>query len=74
MLGDLFPENWSRDQVNPYLGSRFGGRRHPLQSRFTEIEIVYAVKQVELGSPVREIARKYGVSDKTVYTWRRRRV
>jgi putative transposase len=42
------------------------------QSRFTETEIVYAVKQVELGIPVREIARKYGVSDKTVYLWRRK--
>ena len=29
------------------------------QSRFTETEIVYAVKQVELGILVREIARKY---------------
>jgi putative transposase len=37
------------------------------QSRFTETEIIYAVKQVELGIPVQEIARKYGVSNKTVY-------
>jgi len=42
------------------------------QSRFTETEIIYAVKQVELGIPVQEIARKYGVSDKTVYVWRRK--
>ena len=42
------------------------------QSRFTETEIVYAVKQVEMGIPVREIARKYGVSEKTVYLWRRK--
>jgi putative transposase len=42
------------------------------QSRFTETEIVYAVKQIELGVPVREIARKYGVSEKTVYVWRRK--
>jgi putative transposase len=42
------------------------------QSRFTETEIVYAVKQRELGIPVREIARKYGVSEKTVYLWRRK--
>lgn len=34
------------------------------QSRFTETEIVYAVKQLELGIPVREIAREYGVRDK----------
>lgn len=42
------------------------------QSRFTETEIAYAVKQLELGIPVREIARKYGVSEKTVYLWRRK--
>jgi hypothetical protein len=37
------------------------------QSRFTETEIVYPVKQVELGILVRGAARKHGVSDKTVY-------
>jgi len=41
-------------------------------TRVSEIEIIYAVKQVELGIPVQEIARKYGVSDKTVYLWRRK--
>ena len=40
------------------------------KSRFTETEIVYAVKQIEAGVPVREVARKYGVSDKTLYAWR----
>ena len=40
------------------------------KSRFTETEIVYAVKQVEAGVPVREVARKYGVSEKTIYSWR----
>jgi putative transposase len=42
------------------------------QSRFIETQIVYAVKQLELGIPVQEIARKYGVSDKTVYLWRKK--
>jgi len=36
------------------------------QSRFTETEIVCAVKQVEMGIPVREIAHKCGMSEKTV--------
>ena len=30
------------------------------KSKFTETEIVYAVKQAEAGVPVREVARKYG--------------
>ncbi len=40
------------------------------KSRFTETEIVYAVKQVELGISVPEVARKYGVCLKTIYQWR----
>ncbi len=40
------------------------------RSRFSETEIVYAVKQVEAGVPVGEVARKYGVSQKTIYHWR----
>lgn len=35
-------------------------------SRFAEAEIVYAVKQFRLGIRVRDIARKCGVTDKTV--------
>ena len=35
-------------------------------------EIVYAVKQVEMGVPIKEIARKYGVCENTVYQWRKK--
>lgn len=42
------------------------------KSRFSETEIVYAVKQVEMGISVKEIARKYGVCENTVYQWRRK--
>jgi putative transposase len=41
-------------------------------SKFTENEILYAVKQLEAGIPVKELARKYGVSDKTIYHWRKK--
>ena len=41
-------------------------------TRFSETEIVYAVKQVEMGISVKEIARKYGVCKNTVYRWRRK--
>ena len=41
-------------------------------SRFTETEIVYAVKQLEAGIAVPELSRKYGVSQKTIYDWRKK--
>lgn len=41
-------------------------------SRFTETEIVYAVKQLEAGISVPELSRKYGVSHKTIYDWRKK--
>jgi len=41
-------------------------------TRFSETEIVYAVKQLEVGISIKEIARKYGVCENTVYRWRRK--
>jgi len=41
-------------------------------TRFSETEIIYAVKQIEMGISVKEIARKYGVCENTVYRWRRK--
>lgn len=40
------------------------------KSKFTEQEIVYALKQVEVGVPLKELCRKYGVSEQTFYRWR----
>jgi putative transposase len=42
------------------------------KSRFTEQEIIGAVKQIEVGIPDKELSRKYGVSEKTLYTWRKK--
>jgi putative transposase len=41
-------------------------------ARLSETEIVYAVKQVEIGVPAKEIAGKYGVCENTVCRWRRK--
>lgn len=40
--------------------------------RFTEEQIVFALKQTELGTPVPEVCRKLGISDATCYTWRKK--
>ena len=42
------------------------------RSKFTGEQMVYAVKQIEAGVPVAELSRKYGVSEKTLYAWRKR--
>lgn len=40
------------------------------KSRFTEDQIVTILKEAELGMKVRDVCRKYGISDCTFYTWR----
>ena len=42
------------------------------KSKFTEEQVVYALKQAEAGVPIKEVCRKYGVSDATFYTWRKK--
>lgn len=42
------------------------------QSRFTEEQISYALKQAEGGEPIAEICRKMGVSQNSFYQWRRK--
>jgi putative transposase len=42
------------------------------KSKFTEEQIVYALKQAELGVGVLDVCRKYGVSEQTFYRWRKK--
>jgi putative transposase len=42
------------------------------KSKFTEEQIVYALKQAELGIAVLDVCRKYGVSEQTLYRWRKK--
>jgi putative transposase len=41
-------------------------------SRFTEQQIVAALRQVEGGTPAVEVCRKLGVSEQTFYRWKRK--
>lgn len=43
-----------------------------MKKRYSEGQIVYALKQAELGEKVTEICRKMGVSEATFYTWRKK--
>lgn len=42
------------------------------KKRFTEEQILYALRQAESGTPVTEVCRKLGVSQPTFYAWRRK--
>ena len=42
------------------------------KARFTENQIVTVLKEAETGLSVSEICRKYGISDATFYTWRKK--
>jgi len=41
-------------------------------SKFTEAQIAFALKQVELGTKVDEVCRKLGVSEATFYNWKKK--
>jgi len=42
------------------------------KSKFTEAQIVFAIKQSEQGVKVEEICRKMGISEATFYTWKKK--
>jgi putative transposase len=42
------------------------------KSKFTEAQIVFAIKQSETGVSVSEICRKMGVSEATFYNWKKK--
>jgi putative transposase len=45
------------------------GQAQLTRSRFTEEQITYALRHVELGSPVGNACRKLGSSEQTFYRW-----
>ena len=42
------------------------------KSRFSEEQIVMALRQAEAGTPVREIIRKLGITEPTFYRWKKK--
>lgn len=40
--------------------------------RFTEEQIIEVLKQADVGLPIGELCRKYGISDATYYNWKAR--
>jgi len=42
-----------------------------MKKKFTEAQIVFALRQAESGTRVAEVYRKLGVSEQTYYRWRK---
>ena len=42
------------------------------KSKFTEAQIVFALRQVETGTRVDEVCRKVGISEATFYNWKKK--
>lgn len=42
------------------------------KSKFTEEQIIFALRQAEMGTPVAEVCRKMGISDATYYIWKKK--
>ena len=41
-------------------------------SKFSEEQIMYAIRQAEAGTPVGDLCRQLGVSDATFYAWKKK--
>jgi len=42
------------------------------KSKFSEVQIAFAIKQTEGGTPVEEVCRKMGISEATFYNWKKK--
>lgn len=41
-----------------------------MSKRLSETQIISLLKEADLGIPVKEICRKYGIANSTFYKWR----
>lgn len=42
------------------------------RSRFTEVQVAYALRQAEAGTPVMDVCRNLGISEATFYIWKKK--
>lgn len=42
------------------------------RSRYTEEQIIHALRRAEAGEPVKDLVRTLGVTETTFYTWKRK--
>lgn len=42
------------------------------KSRFTEEQIIHVLKRIEAGEPPKQLVRELGVTEQTIYTWKKK--
>lgn len=42
------------------------------RSRFTEVQVAYALRQAEAGTAVMDVCRSLGISEATFYNWKKK--
>jgi putative transposase len=71
---DVLPENDGRLKREDDGG--FGGplrkERTMKRSKFSEEQVVYALRQAEVGTPVGDLCRQLGVAEATFYAWKKK--
>ena len=44
------------------------------KSKFNQAQVAAALRECASGTPVGRVARRFGVSEQTLYTWKKKRV
>ena len=42
------------------------------RSKFSEEQIIYALRQAESGTPIGDVCRQLGIAEQTVYAWKKK--
>jgi hypothetical protein len=72
---DLKPENETTGKLRAAAGCGpldGNGRRRNAKERHTEEQIIYALRQAEVGKKAGDICREMGVPQQAFYSWKRR--
>ena len=69
--GDLLPINCTPQDVS-FLAKLDKEVFAMKTSKFTEEQIAFTLKQAELGTPVKEVIRKTGITEQTFYRWKKK--
>jgi len=75
LQGDPKPENETAGKLSPALGygPLDGSRRRTnAKERYSEEQIITALRQVEAGKKVSDVCREMGVSQQAFYSWKRK--